>query len=144
MSFIPYLHFQGNCAEAMRFYVDVFGPGDLQMMTYADAPPDLFPDGHKPAADGRVMHATLRLDGATLMASDFPPGMDGDPQQAVSISYTMPDADSGKALFDKIGEGGAIVMPFGETFWAHGFGMVKDRFGTHWMISAGEKAMPAG
>ena len=25
MSFIPYLNFDGNCAEAMQFYADLFG-----------------------------------------------------------------------------------------------------------------------
>ena len=28
-------------------------------------------------------------------------------------------------------------MPFSPTFWAKGFGMVKDKFGTPWMISSG-------
>ena len=145
MSFVPYLHFQGNCAEAMQFYADVFGATDLQMMKYADAPSDVFPAGHKPADDGRVMHASLTLGNAVLMGSDFPPGMDGDPQQAVSVAHPVSDVATGQALFDRLAEGGGtVVMPFGETFWAEGFGMVKDRFGTHWMISGPGKEPMAG
>jgi PhnB protein len=29
-------------------------------------------------------------------------------------------------------------MPYGKTFWAEGFGMCTDRFGTPWMVSGGE------
>ncbi|MDI5920069.1 hypothetical protein QLQ86_04605 [Halomonas sp. LR5S13] len=27
-----------------------------------------------------------------------------------------------------------VIMPFGATFWAQGFGMLTDRFGVPWMI----------
>ena len=43
------------------------------------------------------------------------------------VSYIMAgDPDVPTAL---------AVMPYGPTFWASGFGMVKDRFGIHWMIT---------
>ncbi|MCM2336658.1 MAG: VOC family protein, partial [Pseudomonas sp.] len=35
--------------------------------------------------------------------------------------------------------GGTVRMPFEETFWAQGFGMCVDRFGTPWMVNAGSK-----
>jgi PhnB protein len=31
-------------------------------------------------------------------------------------------------------------MPYGETFWAKGFGMLVDRFGIPWMVNC-EKAV---
>ena len=31
-------------------------------------------------------------------------------------------------------------MPFGKTFWSPGFGMLKDRFGTPWMVNVAEPA----
>jgi PhnB protein len=33
-------------------------------------------------------------------------------------------------------------MPYGETFWAAGFGMLTDRYGVPWMINAGDKPSP--
>jgi hypothetical protein len=39
-------------------------------------------------------------------------------------------------VFDLLADGGAVIMPFAPTFWSDGFGMLKDRFGTHWMVSA--------
>jgi PhnB protein len=131
MSPIPYLHFGGQCAEAMAFYSEVFGATDLQMMRYAEAP-EAPPDWK---TSDRVIHSQVSLGGGTLMASDFPPGQ-GQPQQAVSVMFTAADVAAARAIFARLGDGGAEVMPFGPTFFSPGFGMVKDRFGTHWMISA--------
>jgi PhnB protein len=33
-------------------------------------------------------------------------------------------------------------MPLDKTFWAEAFGMVVDKFGTHWMISGGQPIRP--
>lgn len=136
MSFSPYLHFQGNCAEAMKAYADIFGATDLQIMRYADAPPTA---GVPPGGGGdKVMHARLSVGGQSLMASDFPDHMKGDPQAAVSVSHMVQDVAVGKAVFDRLADRGAVIMPFGPTFFSKGFGMVKDRFGTHWMIMGPE------
>ncbi|MDM7238045.1 VOC family protein, partial [Klebsiella grimontii] len=32
-------------------------------------------------------------------------------------------------------DGGQIEMVWQETFWAHGFGKVIDRFGVPWMVN---------
>lgn len=136
MSFDPYIHFQGNCRDAMAAYQVVFG-GTLDLMPYAAAPdwPAGTPEAMK--TSDLVMHGTLRLPGGRmLMASDFPPGMGGDPQQAVSISHEAASMDAARAVFDALADGGAVIMPLGPTFWSDGFGMLKDRFGTHWMISS--------
>lgn len=133
MPTIPYLHFQGDCAEALAFYADVFSGTDLRVMRYDEAP------GTPPDWTGnpRIIHGQVTIGGGTLMASDFPPGMEGDPQQAVSVMQTMPDVASARAAFDRLaGEGGHVIDGFKETFFSPGFGMVKDRFGTHWIISA--------
>jgi PhnB protein len=31
--------------------------------------------------------------------------------------------------------GGQVQMPFEKTFWAEGFGMLVDKFGTPWMVN---------
>ncbi|MFC3088406.1 VOC family protein [Tabrizicola soli] len=131
MSFDPYIHFQGNARAALEAYRDLFG-GTLEMMTYAQMP-------EAPAemqGSDLILHATLRVGGRSLMASDFPPGMAGDPQKAVSISHEAASEAEARRIFAALSEGGAVIMEFQPTFWSDGFGMVKDRFGTHWMISS--------
>lgn len=131
MSFVPYIMFRGNCAEAMGFYAEVFGAEPPQIMRYADAP-----ESETVPRSDRVMHAELALEEARLMASDYPEGMEGDEQKAVSVMHAVPDAEAGRRVFDQLAEGGVEMMPFGPTFWSTGFGMVRDRFGTHWMVAA--------
>ena len=48
----------------------------------------------------------------------------------------MPDQDRAHAAFDALADGGQVLMEFAPTFWSKGFGMVIDRFGAQWMISA--------
>lgn len=131
MPTIPYIHFRGQAAEALTFYADVFGGTDLHLMRYADAPdmPDAMQDPL------RVLHGQVTLGSGTLMASDFPPGMMGDAQAAVSVMQGVVSLAAGHEVFAKLAEGGAVLQDFGPTFFSEGFGMVKDRFGTHWMIS---------
>lgn len=132
MPTMPYIHFQGQCAEALAFYAEVFGGTGLQVMRYAEGP-------EAPAAwkdSPRVMHGQVTLQDGTLMASDYPPGVTGDAQKGFSVMQTAPDVAAGQAVFDRLAEGGAVIEGYKATFFSPGFGMVQDKFGTHWIISA--------
>ena len=131
MTFMPYIHFDGTCAEAMAFYAEVFGAKDLQLMRYSEVPEGAMP----PVDSDRIMHAQLTAGGTPLMASDFPPGR-GQPQQAFSVMVAPATVGEAQIVYDRLLAGGAGLMPFGPTFWSPGFGMVKDRFGTQWIIGA--------
>lgn len=135
MSFSPYIHFQGNCAEAMQEYANIFGATDLTVMRYSDAPPI---PGMGATNPDKVMHAHFSANGQSLMASDWPDHMKGEPQASVSVSHMVKDVARGKEVFDQLAKGGEVSVPFGPTFFSQGFGMVKDRFGTHWMIMGPE------
>ena len=128
---MPYIHFQGRCAEALTFYADVFAASDLSMMRYSDAP-DLDDTLRDPT---RVIHGQLTLPDGILMASDYPPGMTGDPQAAVSLMTVSDTVAEAKRVFAALSHGGTVIQDFGSTFFSRGFGMLKDRYGTHWMVS---------
>ena len=132
MPTLPYIHFQGQCAEALAFYQQVFGGRDLQIMRYADGPQA--PEAWK--SSDRIMHGQVTLYDGTLMASDYPPGLEGDPQKGFSVMQTAPDVATGRAIFDRLSEGGTVIDAYKPTFFSPGFGMVQDKFGTHWIISA--------
>lgn len=127
---IPYLHLTGSCAEALDFYVATFGGRIVTTMSYAQAPgmPEAW------ASSTALIHAEAEIAGQPLMASDFPPGMAGEPQQAVSLMMLAPDLATGSRWYDALLQGGVAVLPLGPSFFATAFGMVKDRFGTQWMI----------
>lgn len=129
---IPYLAFDGSCAEAMRFYAQVLH-GTLGIMTNRQSP---FADQCPPEHLDRVMHARLELeDGISLYAGDCPPGMPYQGMHGVSIALNYGSVDEAQHVFDALAAGGAVTMPFSDTFWAKKFGMVKDRFGCHWIVN---------
>lgn len=129
-----YLFFNGNCAQAMRFYEKALGGKLERVMTYAQSPqPEHCPAG---SAD-RIMHASLSLDGRMLMASDTPQGQPNPGMNGFSLSLTYPSAAEARRVFDALAAGGKVVMPVDKTFWAEAFGMVTDQFGTPWMVSGG-------
>jgi PhnB protein len=128
-----YIFFDGNCADAMRFYHRTLG-GELQkMMTYEESPD---PRQCPPGSAGRIMHACLVLDGRMLMASDSPAGMHK-PMGGFALALNYPTADEARRIFDQLAEGGSVMMPMARTFWTEAFGMVTDRFGTPWMVGGG-------
>jgi PhnB protein len=129
--FSAYLCFDGNCAEAMKFYAATLG-GELQVFRMGDSPMA----GEIPASHhDRAMHASLALDGGTLMAADSMPGQPYQQMQGVSITLAYKDVEEGRRIFDAMSAGGQVTMPYQKTFWAAGFGMFADRFGTSWMVN---------
>lgn len=126
-----YLFFDGNCAEAMRFYERTLG-GELALMTNAQSP---VADQMPPGTGDRIMHARLALDGRTLMASDCPTDRPYEGMKGFSLSLAYPTVEEAKRVFEALAAGGKVTMPFAKTFWAEAFGMCVDRFGTHWMIN---------
>ena len=134
----PYVFFDGNCEEAMHFYERVFKV-KLEMVMYESDTP-----GAKPLPKGKkgaVVHARLPLFGGALMASDWMADRPYERKQGFYISLICPDLKEAKRVFDAFAEQGQVNMPFEKTFWAEGFGMVIDRFGTPWMVNGPEKTV---
>ena len=133
----PYVFFDGDCEAAMHFYEQVFRVR-LQGLIYESAAP-----GAKPATAKKqaVMHARLPLYGGALMASDWMADRPFEKKQGFYVSLICPDLKEARRVFDALAEGGQINMPFEKTFWAEGFGMVIDKFGTPWMINGPEKSV---
>ena len=127
----PFVSFDGNCREAMTWYAALFGAPDPTIMTYGDAPPDSMP-GIDP---GMVMYADVRVGSGMLMGADTVMGRHV-PAQGMTVMVDPPDGAEGRRIFDALAEGGEVTMPFEATFWSSGFGMVRDRFGTPWIVSS--------
>lgn len=134
----PYLFFNGNCAEAMRFYETTLGGRIDLLMTFADAPPGQCPPDTDPS---HVMHAHLTAGELMLMASD---GMSDAKQpgaQHFALSLSFDTVEEARKAFEALSAGGSVTMPLGPTFWSQAFAMLTDRFGTPWMINGPAAAM---
>jgi len=134
---VPYLFFNGNCAEAMRTYERILG-GKLDVIPYGAAPEGNVP----PNVDKqKIMHARLALpDGGSLMAADDCSGRPYEGTHGFGVSVEVRSADESKRICDALADGGNVVVPLGKTFWSEAFGMVTDRYGILWLVStAGEQ-----
>jgi PhnB protein len=130
----PYLFFEGRCEEALEYYKRALGAEVTMLMRYKEAP-DAPPPGMLPPGSGnKVMHASLSIGGATVMASDG--SCSGKPGfQGMSLSISLTSEAEADRLFAGLADGGKVDMPLGRTFWSPRFGMVTDRFGVAWMIN---------
>ncbi len=137
MPFHPYLFFGGNCREAFTRYQEIFG-GELFLMDMKSAPPGEHPVA--PEMGDYIIHAALTFEGHLLMASDDPMNENFGPVQGMMVSFTTPDVDEAKRVYEALAEGGSQTQPLTETFFSPAFGMVTDRFGTPWMVTADQPA----
>jgi PhnB protein len=126
----PYLHYDGNCEAAFKFYETAAGGKIEVMMTHESAPPDMPmpPDWKK-----KILHARITFDGHILMGSDSPPDH-FQKQQGFSVTLHVDDTAGAEQKFKALSEGGTVTMPFAPTFFAKGFGMCVDKFGIPWMV----------
>jgi PhnB protein len=74
-----------------------------------------------------------------LMGSDVPERFQ--PMRSVYLSLSVDSTDEAERIYALLSDGGQIYMPMQETFFAFRFGMLRDKFGTSWMIIH-ERAMP--
>lgn len=124
----PYITFNGNCEEAMKFYKQATG-GDLFVMPFKGSPVEI-PEGY----EHKVLHSCLEFGEATIMAHDSIPGQE---VQAGSNSHIMlgcDDLEDAEVLFTNLSYDGNVVVPFAEAFWGAQFGVFIDKFGIRWMV----------
>jgi PhnB protein len=131
MKLITYLNYGGNCAEAFRFYEKHLGGKVTFLMTHGQSP-----EAHEVSAEmkDKVLHARIEIGGTGLMASDVPPAANFQPMRSVYLSLSVGSSEEAERIYALLAEGGQIFMKMAETFFAYRFGMLRDRFGTSWMI----------
>ena len=56
-----------------------------------------------------------------------------------SVALNYETSEKAQRVFDDLSEGATVTMPFSPAFWADGFGMLTDRYGTPWIINGGMK-----
>jgi len=123
----PYVNYPGTCRDAIEFYKSALSAEVLFSQTFGESP---MPDIGK--AD-YIMHATIKVGESLIMMSDSPQPVNAG--NNMSLALGLDDAARAKEIFDRLAEGGAVMMPIQKTFWAEAFGMLTDRFGVAWMIN---------
>ena len=129
----PYLFFGGRCEEALAFYRTALGAEVELLMRFDESPEPPPPGMLQPGFERKVMHASFRVRGVLLMASD---GCDDRSKfDGFRLSLALPTEADARRAFDALADGGSVQMPLTKTFWSPCFGMVTDRFGLGWMVT---------
>jgi PhnB protein len=123
-----YLNYNGVCEDAFRFYARHLG-GVLTGMTKHDAGPPNAPI--PPDWKTKVLHARLTLGNLVLMGADIP---GAEPMRSAYVTLTLDSATEAERIYELLKEGGQVFMKMEQTFFASRFAMVRDQFGTSWML----------
>ncbi|MEH6890561.1 VOC family protein [Bacillus sp. JJ864] len=130
----PYLVTNGDGQEAVKFYEHALDAKVVSLQTFGDMPEN--PEFKVPAeAKDRVLHAHLKIGNTDLMISDTFPGQPQQVGSQVSIAIHIQNAEKSQEVFEKLQDGGQVIMPLQETFWSPSYGQVKDKFGVEWQVS---------
>ena len=112
-----------GAADAIEFYKKAFGAEELRRI---------------PTADGKIMHAAVRIGDSMVMLVDEMPdwnclGPNSRGGSSVTIHLQVDDVDS---FYARAVEAGATAkMPPADMFWGDRYGMVVDPFGHAWSIA---------
>jgi PhnB protein len=126
-----FLNYGGNCAEAFRFYEKHLGGKIEMMMTRGEMPGQS--DDVAPESKNSIVYASMTIGGTSIMASDVPADR-FQPMRSVYLSLGLDSDAEAERLFKLLAEGGEVFMPMQDTFFASRFAMLRDKFGTSWMI----------
>lgn len=129
-----YLNYHGNCREAFRFYEQHLGGRITMMLTNGEGPnaPNVPAD-----QQSKILHARIQIGNTILMGADIPRA---EPMRSAYLTLTVDTAGDAERLYALLTEGGQVFMKMEQTFFANRFAMLRDRFGTSWMLLQGVSA----
>jgi uncharacterized glyoxalase superfamily protein PhnB len=112
-----------GAAKAIDFYKKAFGATENMRL---------------PGKDGRLMHASVQVNGACVMLVDempewgalSPKSLKGTP---VTVHLNVDDVDA--FVKRAVKAGATVVMPVADMFWGDRYGVIEDPFGHRWSIA---------
>lgn len=126
-----YIHFNGQCREAMEFYKECMG-GQLQLQTVGDSPMA----GQSPAAiQQQILHGSLTKGSLVLMGTDMVGPNGHIVGNNVNLSLSCSSEEEINEFFTGLSAGGKIIHPLKLAFWGALFGVFTDKYGIEWMLN---------
>ncbi|GAA4752098.1 VOC family protein [Flavisolibacter ginsenosidimutans] len=123
-----YVNYPGHCEQAFRFYEQHLG-GKITMMMTQQQNPDAsrLPENFRNA----ILHARIQIGNTVLMGADIP---HAEPMRSAYLTLRFDTAEEAESSYALLAEGGEIFMKMEKTFFANRFAMLRDKFGTSWML----------
>ena len=128
-----YLNYPGNCREAFRFYEQHLGGRITMMTTHGEGPNAANLTAEQKNA---ILHASMELGGMVVRGADIP---GAEPMRSAYLTLNLDSEQDAERVYALLGEGGQVFMKMEKTFFANRFAMLRDRFGTSWMLLHGSR-----
>jgi len=131
----PNLWFDHNAEEAVEFYISVFPNG--KVISLSNYPTEDLPDFQKEFA-GKVLTIEFELNGYRFTAINA--GSEFMPTPSISFMVNFDpsiDDDAERHLnevWDKLSEGGEVLMPLDAYPYSKRYGWVKDKYNVSWQL----------
>ena len=129
MKLNTYVNYKGNCREAFQFYEKHLGGKITMISTFND-----LPDKSNLPADNwkdKILHAQIEIGSGVLMGADIPTA---EPMRSAYITLSTTDEEETERIYNLLSDGGQIFVKMDKTFFASRFAMLRDKFGTSWML----------
>ena len=128
MKLSVYVNYKEKCREAFEFYEKNLGGKITSSMTFGEMP------GAGPIANGRedkIIHARIEIGGTTLMGADVP---HAEPMRSAYLALNFDNVAEAERVYGLLVEGGELFVAIQQTAFALRYAMLRDRFGTSWML----------
>jgi len=122
-----YVNYRGTCEEAFRFYEQHLGGRITGIVRHGEQPnPALAADWKE-----KILHARIEIGATVLMGADIP---QSEPMRSAYLALTLDTEADAERVYALLTDGGEIFMKMEQMPFANRFAMLRDRFGTSWML----------
>jgi PhnB protein len=122
-----YVNYRGNCEQAFRFYAQELGGRITGMVRHAEQPNPSIPADWQE----KVLHARIEIGTTVLMGADIP---QAESMRSAYLTLSLDREGDAERVYTRLADGGEIFMKMEKTGFANRFAMLRDRFGTSWML----------
>lgn len=128
----PFLWFDTQAEEAANFYTSTFKNSKIKLITHYG------PEGAKASGreEGSVMTVVFNLEDQEFIALNGGPVFEITP--AISFYVNCETEQEIDTLWEKLSEGGTVLMQLNKYPFSEKFGWLKDKFGVTWQLMIGE------
>ncbi|MBA2677366.1 MAG: VOC family protein [Ktedonobacteraceae bacterium] len=122
-----FLMFEGKAEEAMNYYLSVFDRSEILTINRYET--------DEAGTKGTVSHATFALYGQAFMCMDSNVKHDFTFTPSTSLYVTCTTEDEIDRIFEKLSQGGNVLMPLAAYPFSAKFGWVADKYGVSWQLN---------
>ena len=122
-----YVNYRGNCEQAFRYYEQHLGGSITGITRHGDQLNPALPADWK----DKVLHARIEIGSTVLMGADI---AQAEPMRSAYLALSLDTAEDAERTYALLSDGGEVFMKMAQTPFANRFAMLRDRFGTSWLL----------